>query len=98
MKLSGYFCPHCGGVVFDTPSHCMWCSRQHEGILAMIVRAHHHAKLMLVGRCQSEEELTHCEGRLHAVAEALAFSVQEGMALTETVVNDSFAEILIEEE
>jgi hypothetical protein len=32
------------------------------------------------------------------VAEALAFSVQEGMALTETLVNDSFAEILIEEE
>lgn len=98
MKLIGYFCPHCGGVVSDTPSYCVWCLRPHEGILSMIIRAHHQAKLMLVGRCRSQEELSRCEDRLHAVAEGLALSMQEGMVLSQALIDDSFMEITREEE
>jgi len=98
MKLVGYSCPHCGGVVFDSPEHCVWCTRPYVGVLAVIVRAHHQAKLLLVGRCQNEEELSRCTDRLSAVCQGIALAEQGGMMITEPLVTSAFTDILYEDE
>jgi DNA-directed RNA polymerase subunit RPC12/RpoP len=98
MFITEYVCSHCGEPIIDSFDHCHHCNRPYANTLAQIARAHHAAKLMLVGRCQEAEELERCHGRLLAVSEGLALAEKSGVRISAPFINNAFMEILYEQE
>lgn len=97
MDIAEYACTHCGEPIIDSRSCCHHCGRAYTDTLAQIARAHHVAKLMLVGRCREQEQLERCYTRLASVSEGLVLSEKiSGVSVSAELINEAFMEILYE--